>query len=305
MSKDCKCKECLPKRGERGPRGYVGPAGKDGIDGNQGAKGDSGNNGQDGQDGSSPVADDTGWWDLIGMDYYNVPASLPRLKPQARRINNIIYFRGEVIVPIEDPSNPGQPLEWTYAGGIDTYLDQTDIAPFTGPGGVSIITSGSLRFNLGANVLPPEVITGFTMEVGLGAGFRPSYRSIRTAPSTTTILGSLASLGFSKIGTMPGQGAFLVWGLIRDAEESIVVSNTAGNHTSSFNNCIAHVREGEFVPKYSNVGTTEHSSPLSGVEEDDKYYDPNQTYPFSCNANLQTEIGGFRARLDGITIFVE
>ena len=77
---------------------------------------------------------DTGWIDLDGFGYYSGPTTLT-LKPQARRIGNVIHFRGLVNIPIDDGT--GAPLTWQISFGpnVDSYYLSTTVTPATaGPG---------------------------------------------------------------------------------------------------------------------------------------------------------------------------
>ena len=100
---------------------------------------------------------DTGWVDLDGFGYYSGTTG-STLIPQARRIGNVVHFRGLLVVPIDDGG--GNVLGWNYGFGpaVDTYYLSTTVTPATvGAGSVVISSSGSITFNQGTSVLPTSI----------------------------------------------------------------------------------------------------------------------------------------------------
>ena len=60
------------------------------------------------------------------------------------------------------------------------------------------------------------------------------------------------------------------------------------------------------MPQYQNAGSVMSSSPASGVNSVELDYDATLTYPFSCDANDQTQIGGFGwVDLDGLIAYLD
>lgn len=97
------------------------------------------------------VASDTGWIDLNGFTW--LTSARP---PQYRVMNGVIYFRGLLVVPLDDPGAPGSLLNYTNE---TVYANAVGVAPYTaGAGGVVCAGSGGsteerLTFNLGADVM--------------------------------------------------------------------------------------------------------------------------------------------------------
>ena len=96
---------------------------------------------------------DTGWVNLEGFSWFLYTAQTP----QCRRIGNIVYFRGALMVPLD---NSGSLVNYNYGGlsGTDTYGPITSVSPWQGAEGVLINTAGSLTFNENNIVIPTSVV---------------------------------------------------------------------------------------------------------------------------------------------------
>lgn len=255
---------------------------------------------------------DTGWVNLLGFDWYGPYISDPVNggRPQCRRIGNIIYFRGTVMVPLQDPSKGNAPLIYDYnttSPQTDTYYNISTVAPSTiGSGSVVVNSNGSLRFNQGNSVIPTSVLgSGFQLDgrYQSAAGWKIAQRIIPIATSpeaTSSLLTTLFSVVFDTTGA-------LVFGMVRDAEEGILAGSNNAWNTSPLQHLISHVISGQHVPKYDNASNVLHDSGsvAAGLLDRKVFYDENLTYPFSCDANNPAQIGGFFLRLDGSHAFVE
>jgi hypothetical protein len=246
---------------------------------------------------------DTGWVDLLGFSWYAGaiadPNSSDFSKPQCRRIGNVIYFRGTVMVPLADIGSGGVPLLWTFGPGVDSYYTNTTVVPSTGAEGVTLNTNGSLAFNNAQRVIPPSVLgVGFNVDASYGPGtFSIGSRTVPTKTETSTALITL----FKPIITTTG---LLLFQLPKDVEQGRLAPNgTDSFFTSPLNNVISNVISGQFVPKY-NPPNVLHSSPVSGVQTREVTYDATLTYPFTCNAASEQQVGGFQTRIDGLQVFV-
>ena len=246
---------------------------------------------------------DTGWVNLEGFAY--IPSNNIQGQPQVRRIGNVLHFRGTVIIPLDVA---GAALQWSYVSNTDSYFLRTEVQPFQGPGGVYCNPNGSVVFNytgIGTScnsVIPTSVLPpGFVVDGQYQnpAGWKIASRIIPINSSNSTFLSTL----FSQVITSNGN---LVLGLIKDQEASWV-SGRGGNNsfdTSHLNTLISHVTTGDYVPKYSSANTTLYNNTASGVQGVDIDFPTGYTYPFSCNANDEQEVGGFFQRLDGLTAFI-
>jgi len=96
---------------------------------------------------------DTGWVDLLGFSWFKYAA----LKPQCRRIGNVVYFRGALMIPLTSGSSV---IDYDYQStpGTDTYGGINSVAPWTGTEGVTIISQGAIQFNQNLTVIPTSVV---------------------------------------------------------------------------------------------------------------------------------------------------
>jgi len=243
---------------------------------------------------------DTGWIDLEGFDYYTGVDTLA-LKPQARRIGNVVHFKGLITIPIDNGG--GAALAWQYqnAPPVDTYYLSSTVTPATsGPGSVILATAGSLTFNQGTSVIPTTIM-------GLGENFDDNYAmtfvvgtrpcEVDAAPVTSTILSGLFNVSISST-------KLLTLSLPKNAEQNIF-SGTAAFNTSHLNYIISHVTAGDNVPDFANANTNINSNPAAGTIGLDLEYSATNIYPFSCNANSEQQVGGFRIQLDGLTAYID
>jgi len=243
---------------------------------------------------------DTGWIDLNGFGYYTGAETLA-LKPQARRIGNAVHFRGLINIPIDDGT--GVPALWQYSSGpsVDTYYLSTTVTPATvGADSVNLSTAGTVTFNQGLSVIPTTIMdAGELFDNTYGTNFLIGARPVQidAAPVTSTILSGLFNLSITSTKT-------LVASLPKNAEQN-AFSGTNAYNTSHLNYIVSHVRSGEFVPKFDNANTNVNSNALAGTIPLEMEYDAGLTYPFSCNANDEQEVGGFRFILDGLTAYID
>jgi hypothetical protein len=243
---------------------------------------------------------DTGWVDLNGFGYYSGTTG-STLVPQARRIGNIVHFRGLLVIPIDDGS--GSALGWNYgfSPAVDTYYLSSTVTPATaGPDSVNLSTAGTVTFNQGISVIPASIMdAGETFDNNYSTSFIVGTRPVQIdgAPVTSTILSGLFSISIST-------SKLLSVNLPKNAEQN-AFSGTVAFDTSHLNYVISHVTSGDYVPKFDNANTNVNSNPLSGTIGLDLEYDNNLTYPFTCNANSETSVGGFRIPLDGLTAYID
>jgi hypothetical protein len=249
---------------------------------------------------------DTGWEPLNGFDHYSGVG-----KPQCRRIGNQIHFRGGVIVPIATPGSPSiveicTPTSYNAVAGCQV---------FAGTGGCYINSNGSIVFNNDNSVIPTTILdtlTNFdnTYSLGLIVGTRP----INLDATYGTALTAVFNVGITN-------DKKLYIAVLKDLE----ITNTrgsAGNLGSSHLRYItSNVTSGEHVPNFINAASTVHSSPNNGLTNtvalpaplapDTQYLNNLNTnyntftYPFSCDAGNENQIGGFVVRLDGLIAYVD
>ena len=243
---------------------------------------------------------DTGWIDLNGFGYYTGAETLA-LKPQARRIGNAVHFRGLINIPIDDGT--GVPVLWQYSNSpsVDTYYLSTTVTPATvGPDSVNLATSGTVTFNQGLSVIPTTIMdAGELFDNTYGTNFLIGARPVQidAAPVTSTILSGLFNLSITSTKT-------LVASLPKNAEQN-AFSGTNAYNTSHLNYVVSHVISGDNVPKFDSANTNVSSNSGGGALPLVMEFDNTLTYPFTCNANDEQQVGGFRIVLDGLTAYID
>lgn len=255
---------------------------------------------------------DTGWVDLLGFStYMNQTAGTQYTVPQVRRMGNVLHFRGTLVVPLAELTGALRP--WILTTTENNYEEDTPggaaatiVTPFTGIGGVVLNSFGSIQFNRGAtgsplSVIPTSVLSGgYSLDGSYShpTGYKVAHRNVKIAANTSSVLTTLVSVSISSTG-------ILAMNLVKNLEESFVNSSDNAFDTSHLNYIISHVRAGENVPKFSNANTTVNSHAGAGTIPIDLEYTAGATYPFSCNANDEDEIGGFYLNLAGLTAFLD
>lgn len=243
---------------------------------------------------------DTGWVDLDGFGFYT-GVDTDALRPRVRRIGNVLHFKGQVMIPIDDGA--GAPLLWQYSNvpPVDTYYLSTTVTPASvGPGSVVTNTNGVITFNQG-NIVIPTSVMGVTelLDDDYTKNFTLGYRQVQidNAPDTSTILSTVGNLIINSNKT-------LKLSLAKNAEQNLF-SGTAAYDTSHLNYIISHVRGGDYVPKFDNINTNVNSNAAAGTIPLNMEYDTNLRYQFDCNANDESNLGGFIFQLDGLIAYID
>jgi hypothetical protein len=243
---------------------------------------------------------DTGWVDLDGFGFYT-GVDTDSLRPRVRRIGNVLHFKGQVMIPIDDGA--GAPLLWQYSNvpPIDTYYLSTTVTPASvGPGSVVTSSSGTIIFNQGNIVIPTSVMgVAELLDDSYTKNYTIGNRRIQidNAPDTSSLLTTIGNLSIASNKT-------LAFALLKNGEQNIF-SGTAAYDTSHLNYIVSHVRSGEFVPKFDNANTNVNSNALAGTIPLDMEYNANLTYQFTCNANNELNLGGFIFQLDGLIAYID
>ncbi len=230
---------------------------------------------------------DTGWVDLQGFSYYSGVT-----KPQCRRIGNQIHFRGTVFVPLENPSSPGSVVILT---STSAYNSVTGCTTWSGVGGCSINANGAILFNNGGAVIPPSVTAG-NLD---GSYFKVWDVALRPIDVDGTYGTCLTSAIRASITSTKG----LTVQLVHDIE--ITTTRGAGvQGNSPLRLVTSNVRLGEYLPNYIGTGSDIHNAPSNANFPlvSDTF---NLTWPFSCDAGDENEIGGFNFTLDGLVAYVD
>ena len=230
---------------------------------------------------------DTGWVDLDGFAYYSGVT-----KPQCRRIGNQVHFRGNVYIPLENPASPGSVVPLTSGTAYNSILGCT---VWSGVGGCSINSSGSITFNNGASVVPSS-ITSNNFDALYRSGWQPIARQVDVNGTYGTALTSVVNIFITNTKQLQLQ-------VLLDIEEtSTRPSGAIGN--SPFRFITSNVRSGEYLPNYIAPGSDIHNAPSNANFPlvSDTY---NATWPFSCDAGEPDQIGGFEFSLDGMIAYLD
>jgi hypothetical protein len=230
---------------------------------------------------------DTGWVDLDGFTYYSGVT-----KPQCRRIGNQVHFRGNVYIPLENPASPGSVVPLTSGTAYNPILGCT---VWSGVGGCSINSSGSITFNNGASVVPSS-ITSNNFDALYRSGWQPIARQIDVNGTYGTALTSVVNIFITNTKQLQLQ-------VLLDIEEtSTRPTGAIGN--SPFRFITSNVRSGEYLPNYIAPGSDIHNAPSNANFPlvSDTY---NATWPFSCDAGEPDQIGGFEFSLDGMIAYLD
>jgi hypothetical protein len=231
---------------------------------------------------------DTGWVKLEGLTYYTDLS----LKPECRRIGNVLHFRGLLTVPLADPINPTSVINLSSS---TAYYGIAGSQTFAGVGGCTVNSNGGITFNNNTSIIPTSVLpTGVSLDGVYSTGLVIGTRPINIDSTNGTILTSVFSVTLNANKT-------LTFSLLKDAEIILGRSQVAGNSPLRF--ITSNVRAGEYLPDYLGTGSDIHNAPANANFPllSDTF---NLTWPFSCDAGNEEQIGGFTIRLDGLIAYL-
>jgi hypothetical protein len=239
---------------------------------------------------------DTGWVELNGFDHYAPGVD----KPQCRRIGNQVHFRGVVVIPLAN--NTGGLISYSSSSAYNAQFFNN---VYTGSGGCTTSTNGSITFNNDISVIKTSVVDTLTNFDGTYTlGWVVATRQIDLNSLT---YGTALSAVFN-VGITSAKKLFV--GVLKDLEFTNTRGNTPTNDpqlgSSHLRYITSNVRVGERVPVYTNSSSNIHSSNVPGVTPLEVNFDAALgTYPFSCNAGEEDQIGGFVFRLDGLIAYLD
>lgn len=233
---------------------------------------------------------DSGWKDLRGFNHYT--GVMATLKPKVRKIGKALHFKGTVYIPLS--SDTGATLIDLAAS--TTYDNQPYNQVYTGIGGVTVNTGGSVTFNRGTSVLP--------IDLDFCAGsiddtYQKQVISSRQIVTSGGTDGASLSAVFQVFITADG---YLVLQTLRDIEDgSVGVGSNVGG--SALRYITSKVKSGEYVPDFRDSASLLHSNPVTGTQNIEANFSA-RTYLFDCDAAEPNQIGGFSFKLDGLTVFL-
>lgn len=231
---------------------------------------------------------DTGWVDLNGFAYYGVGVD----KPKCRRIGNAIHFKGTVFVPLDNPSSPGNVVPLT---AVNAYNSVGGCTTWSGVGGCTIDAFGAIYFNNGGSVIPTSVTTN-NIDDPYSLGWIVATRPIDVDATYGTCLTSICNVTINTTNNLQVQ-------FLHDVEiTSTRGAGVQGNSPLRF--ATSNVRVGEYLPNYIAATSDIHNAPSNANFPlvSDTF---NLTWPFSCDAGDENEVGGFYFKLDGLIAYLD
>jgi hypothetical protein len=295
----CNCNSTSIHQGLAGPQGPAGPSGATGPAGPAGPPGAAGATGPQGPPGECNCLTDDCWQNLEGFDHMNGLADSDLPRPRVRRIGNVLYFKGNALVPLAS-DNSGTTLVTVSS---DLYVADQHAYVFQGPanlGGCTVNSNGSITFNRNNSVIPNNILL-------LGESIDDTYskqniiatRIIRLNGSP--VFGAVMSGVFSIYITNQGR---LIIQTLRDIELNPSLSNSnLGTNPLRF--ITSNVTNENYALDFRQAnpdGSTLHSSDtsLDLPYEIDTIF---KQYLFTLDASEPNNIGGFIFNLDGLTAF--
>lgn len=240
---------------------------------------------------------DTGWMELEGFNHMEA-LDLPR--PEARRIGEVIYFRGNILIPLASDAG-GSSL---VVASNDLYVSDQYAYVFQGPsnqGGVTVDSAnGYLFFNANTSIIPAGLISGI-IDSDRSLKNIIITRKIETGTNKLTVLSAavdviLKSTGILQVSTLKAL----------ESDSSVLPTNVGSNPLRFITSYVKN--------NYYNVDLTDIQSTVSGStlhsSEDPTQYDytgiqtgttVDDTFKFDVDASQPNNLGGFIINIDGLT----
>lgn len=238
---------------------------------------------------------DSGWQDLLGFDFYS--GSALSFKPQCRRIGKIIYFRGILFVPLDNPLSSGTLVNLT--SGND-YVTIQGCSPFVGsPNGVTLNANGSLVINNDLPIIPTSVWSGATLD-GSGRSYRSNYIVGQRVVSLNPPTNNISTMLNASLNLILTDGKKLIVQTIKDGELASGYSSHTGGSPLRF--ITSNVKSGQYLPNYIDADTRIQGSTTLGTFNLVSDIHTAQ-FQFDCDAGKETDIGGFNLDISSLVAF--
>ena len=239
---------------------------------------------------------DTGWVDLLGFDYYT--GSMATQKPQCRRIGKVIHFRGNVFIPLDDPTNAGSVVDLNISSA---YYAIEGCTPYTGSGGVTSNPSfGTLFFNNTSSVIPLSVVSTATTDGTYTMGFVTGVRPIALTVTKGTSLTSSFVVGINN-------NKQLYISTLKDLENISTMPPDMVTGGSPLRYITSNVKTGDYVPNFINSASYINSANNTGVNNivtETDFSGSDLQWQFDCDAGNPDNLGGFSFRIDGLMSYI-
>ena len=238
---------------------------------------------------------DTGWQPLVGFNYQTGTIG----PPECRRIGNTIHFRGLIYVPLGDGGN--MPIDASSVNSYSsTYTTSVATSGLGSEGACTLSGNSSLKFNLGASVIPTTVLD---VAENLDGPYRLNFPTVALRVLNVTASNTVDSFLLSaacRVGILEDKSLYI--SSLHDAEVGSANSvGLVGN--SALRYITSNVRTGESIPLFNAATSDLHSFPTSGVQNIETNVDA-QIYPITCDAGDVSQLGGFYFTIEGLTAHV-
>ena len=203
---------------------------------------------------------DTGWKDLSGFAHQGGTVG----KPQARRIGNVVHFRGDVYIPLMNGGGSGVEAMTS----VDSYRAVARNSTALAVTGGATDISGIVYFNQNVEVVPGTIMdtgTAFENIVGLGGGSIIATRQV--AVDTGTVL----MTAFMEVYMSTDKKLYYK---ALNVLEANAADSASYEGTSAANFITTNARNGKTIPNYnqgpignlhSNIIGTQPSYQTSGT----------------------------------------
>ena len=182
---------------------------------------------------------DTGWKDLSGFGHQGGSTGVP----QARRVGNVVHFRGDVFIPLMDGASAGaEPMS-----SVDTYRTVTRATTATGSVNCITFSNNIGFFNQNASVIPSSIMgasTNFQHDVNLGGGNIIATRQVAVDTGTALMT------AFMEAG-MTDDKKLLFTAL--NVLETNIADSASYDGASAANFITTNAQNGKTIPNYNQV----------------------------------------------------
>jgi hypothetical protein len=256
--------------------------------------------------GPAAIVPDSGWQNLNGFSYYDSNPAFASVRPQVRKIGQMLHFRGLVIIPLAeaDSSSTLIPLADYSSFKSAVVFQGTSTA-----GGCLVNVDGSITFNQNSNTIPTSIIPNIVTTPIDSVYVKQNVIATRRIQTYVDITPSAASSGGAILNSVISVFVYtngkIAVQTLKDIENQVDPLNTTEG-VNSLRFITSKVIQGQRpVNQVSiNTGNTLHSSSVVSTLPYDMRVENSQFFAFDCDASLAEDLGGFTFRLDGLTAFV-
>lgn len=182
---------------------------------------------------------DTGWKDLSGFGHQGGSTGVP----QARRVGNVVHFRGDVFIPLMNAGASGAEAMTS----VDTYRTVTRATTATGAANCITFSSNVGFFNQNASVIPTTIMggsTNFQHAVNLGGGNIIATRQVAVDTGTALMT------AFMEVGMSADKKLFFTALNVLETNSS---DSASYDGVSAANFITTNAQNGKTIPNYNQA----------------------------------------------------